>query len=40
MQAPSELPFEVPRVTQADNELMKRLPMMEEIHEVVFGMDI
>ncbi|XP_027157509.1 uncharacterized protein LOC113759136 [Coffea eugenioides] len=40
VQAPSELPFEVPRVTQADNELMKWLPMMEEIHKVVFGMDI
>ncbi|XP_071917045.1 uncharacterized protein [Coffea arabica] len=40
MQAPSELPFEVPRVTQADNELMKRLPMMEEIHEDFFqGME-
>nr|XP_027099048.1 uncharacterized protein LOC113718336 [Coffea arabica] len=35
----TELPFEVPRVTQEDNEIMKQLPTMEEIHEVVFGMD-
>ncbi|XP_071909685.1 uncharacterized protein [Coffea arabica] len=40
VQSPSELHFEVPRVTQADNELIKRLPTMEEIHKVVFGMDI
>nr|XP_027077000.1 uncharacterized protein LOC113700749 [Coffea arabica] len=35
----TELPFEVPRVTQEDNEIMKQLPTMKEIHEVVFGMD-
>ncbi|XP_027169914.1 uncharacterized protein LOC113769603 [Coffea eugenioides] len=40
VQALTELPFEVPRVTQEDNELMKRLPMMEEIHEDFFqGME-
>ncbi|XP_071939022.1 uncharacterized protein [Coffea arabica] len=40
VQALTELPFEVPRATQEDNEIMKRLPTMEEIHEVVFGMEI
>ncbi|XP_071933034.1 uncharacterized protein [Coffea arabica] len=40
VQALTELPFKVPRVPQEDNELMKRLPTMEEIHENFFqGME-